>query len=365
MARRQLRIAVIGTGKMARARSHAYLTAARLFELPVEPVLAVVAGHSSEHTQQMASAFGWQHVAYDWHDVIRDADVDLVDVCTPNALHADVACAAAERGRGIVCEKPLARNVEEAKRMVDAVERSGVANTVVFNYRYAPAVRHARNLIIDGVLGDVRQLRLHFLHDWLMDPARLMSWRLSAEAGGGVLLDLGPHLVDLAHYLIAPIIRVAAVDKRFTNRVSVDVEDALEAVLVTDTGAIGTLTLSRVAGGYRSQNGFEVVGSRGSLRWEFQRMNELDVYLAHGSPPLRGWRTVTVTELGIHPWASTWWGAGPVLGYEATFVHQVTEFLSELDAPTRRAPTFEDGLRCQRVLAALVTAAGSMRWVDV
>src|SRR5262249_43057517 len=144
-------------------------------------------------------------------------------------------------------------------------------------------------LIIDGAIGEVRQFRLHFLQDWLMDPARWIGWRLSAEAGGGVLLDLGAHLVDLIHYLIGPIARVAAVDKRFRSRHSVDdgpshgeVEDAFEAVLVTHTGAIGTLTLSRVADGYRSQNGFEIVASRGSLRWEFQRMNELDVYLADG-----------------------------------------------------------------------------------
>ena len=205
----------------------------------------------------------------------------------------------------------------------------------------------------------------------------MMSWRLSAEHGGGVLVDPGAHLVDLAHYLIGSIARVAGSDARFvTERPDargasqpIDVEDIVQSVLVSDTGAIGTLSLSRLAGGYRCQNGFEVIGSNGSLRWEFQRMNELDVYLADGPVSLRGWRTVSVTEPGVHPWASHWWGAGHVLGYEATFVHQLVDVLSQFGSgtsdPAPSAPTFEDGLRCQRVLAALATATREQRWVAV
>ncbi len=179
-----LRIALVGAGKMARAHSQAYLTAARFFDLPEEPVLAVLVGRTPERTEAVARAFGWQRVSCDWMEAISASDVDLVDVCTPNALHATIACAAAAHGRAVVCEKPLATSVPEAVQMTDAVTAAGVANATVFNYRYAPAVRHAHDLITSGAIGQVREFRLHFLQDWLADPSRSMSWRLSAEAGG-------------------------------------------------------------------------------------------------------------------------------------------------------------------------------------
>ena len=260
---------MIGAGKMVRAHSQAYLTAARFFDLPVAPVLSVLAGHTRERAEQVADAFGWHEVSCDWRAAVARDDVDLVDICTPNALHGPIACAAAEYGRALVCAKPLATSVNEAMRMTDAVEQARVPNTVIFNYRYAPAVRHAHDVIASGAIGEVRDFRLHFLQDWLAEPTRVMSWRLSAEAGGGALVDLGAHLVDLAHYLVGPIVRVTALDRRSVSQrpdasgapQQVDVEDALHALLETDSGAIGTLSVSRLAGGYRCQNGFEIFGS--------------------------------------------------------------------------------------------------------
>ena len=376
--KRPVRIALIGAGKMARAHSQAYLTAARFFDLPVEPQLSVLAGRSREHAEQVARAFSWREVSCDWHEVVSRADVDLVDVCTPNALHAEMACAAAAHNKAVVCEKPLATDLEGATLMAEAVRRAHVANGVVFNYRYAPAVRHARNLIQAGELGEVRHFSVHFLQDWLLDPARQMSWRLNSDEGGGVLLDLGAHLVDLVHHLVGPVSRVAGASAQFVAERrdrggvvrAVDVDDAVQALLHTDSGALGTLEVSRVAAGYRTQNGFEIVGSRGSVRWEFQRLNDLDVYLADGPASLRGWRTVSVTEPGTHPWAGRWWGAGHVLGYEETFVHQLADFLqlrilSDGQVSDSAPPTFEDGLRCQRVLAAIAEASRSGRWEAV
>ena len=376
MNRRPLRIALIGAGKMARAHSQAYLTAARFFDLPVEPVLAVLAGHTHERAEQVARAFGWRDVSSDWQEVVARDDIDLVDICTPNSLHTEPACAAARAGKAVICEKPLAPNLEAGRQMLEAVERAGVANSVVFNYRYAPAVRHARNLVASGQLGEVRHVRFHFLQDWLMHPSRVMSWRLSADSGGGVLLDLGAHLVDLLHHLVGPVHRVAAANAQYVAQrpdlggalQPVDVEDAVQALLVTRSGALGTLTVSRVASGDRCQNGFEITGSRGSLRWEMRHLNDLHVFLDDGPPSLRGWRSVTVTEPGLHPWASTWWGAGHPLGYAETFVHQLAEFLNRLGGARDSEcppPTFADGFECQRVLAALASAASSRGWVEL
>jgi predicted dehydrogenase len=376
MSKRLLRIAMLGAGKMAKAHSQAYLTAARFFDLPVEPLLNVIVGHSRERTEQVARAFGWHEVAYDWRTVVTRADVDLVDVCTPNTLHAEPACAAAEAGKAVICEKPLAADVPAAEAMVQAVERCGVANMVIFNYRYAPAVREARRLIAEGVLGDIRHFRLHFLQDWLMDPGRLMSWRLSMASGGGVLLDLGAHLIDMLHHLVGPISGVAATQSHHvSNRPgqagsvqAVDVEDVVHALMRARSGATGTLTVSRVAGGYACENGFEIIGSRGSLRWELQHLNELAVYVADEPPALRGWRTLSVTQPSIHPWADTWWGGGHPLGYAETFVHQLAEFLRGLNGSLEvecSPPSFADGLQCQRVMAAIARAARSGQWEEV
>ena len=373
MTKRPVRIAVIGAGKMARAHSHAYLTAARFFDLPVDPVLLVLAGNTREHAEQVANAFAFQEVSLDWREVVTRDDIDLVDICTPNALHAQPALIAAERHKSVICEKPLATNVEEANRMAVAVGRAGVPNAIVFNYRYAPAVRHAHNLIAEGVLGDIRHFQLHFLQDWLVDPSRRMSWRLSADAGGGVEGDLGAHLIDLVHHLIGPIDRVAAADARFVDERPdesgalrpVDVEDVSQGLLATRSGAIGTLSVSRVAGGDRCENGFEIVGSRGSVRWEFQRLNELEVYLPDGPPAVSGWRKVSVTQPDVHPWAGTWWGTGHPIGYGETFVNLLAEFLGAGPDERHHPPTFDDGLQCQRVLDAIARAARSRQWQDV
>ena len=373
MTRRPLRIALIGAGKMARAHSQAYLTAARFFDLPVEPVLAVLAGNSREHAQQVAGAFGWQEVVYDWREVVSRDDIDLVDICTPNDVHAQPAIMAAQHRKSVICEKPLAVNVEEARNMAEAVRRAGVTDAIVFNYRYAPAVRQAQKLIADGVLGEIRHFQLHFLQDWLVDPSRPITWRLRADAGGGVVGDLGAHLIDLVHHLIGPIERVAAANARYVSQrtdatgalQAVDVEDAAEGLLETRSGAIGTLSVSRVAGGDRCDNGFEITGRLGSVRWEFQHLNELEVYLADGPASLSGWRKVSVTEPDRHPWASTWWGTGHPIGYGETFANLLAEFLGSGPDEHYHPPTFEDGLQCQRVLDAMARAAHSRKWEDV
>lgn len=372
-ARRPLRIALVGTGKMARSHSQAYLTAARFLDPPVEPVLAVLCGRRDEPTQRLAAALGWEEASLDWRSAVSRGDVDLVDVCTSTASHAEISCAAAAAGKAVIVEKPLALDVPQAESMVEAAESAGVASAIVFNYRYVPAVRQARELIASGQLGEIRHVALHFLQDWLTDPARPMSWRLRRGDGGGVLSDLGSHLVDLVHHLVGPVVRVAASSAGFITKrrdesgtkQPVDVEDAVQALAVTASGTLATLELSRVAGGHRCSSGFEVVGSQGSVRWEFQRFNDLDVYLSEGTPGLRGWRRVSVTTPGLHPWADRWWGNGHVIGYEETFVHLLGELLNHLAGESAAPPGFRDGLACQRVLAAVESATRSGRWKEV
>lgn len=371
MTGRRARIALIGTGKMARAHSQAYLTAARFLAPPIEPELAVLCGRTPERARATAAAFGWAEVA-DWREAVRRPDIDVVDVCAATGAHVEMACAAAATGKAVVCEKPLASDLAGAEAMAEAVARAGVASTVVFNYRSVPAIRMARDLISAGELGAIRHFDVRFLQDWLTDPARPMSWRLRRDEGGGVLGDLGSHLVDLVHHLVGPVTRVAAVTaQHVTERTdeggaahAVDVEDAAQALLVAG-GVPGTLSVSRVATGHRCANEVEIIGERGSVRWSFQSLNDLHVYLPDGPAGVRGWRMVSVTQPGVHPWADAWWGTGHGLGFEETFCHHVAGFLRRLAGEPAGVPTFEDGLRCQRVLAAIERAAASERWETV
>lgn len=370
---RKLRIALVGTGKMARAHSQAYLTAGRFFQLPVQPVLAVICGRTAERAEPLARAFGWGEAAGDWRQVVARADVDVVDVVAPTAAHCEIVCAAAEAGKAVVCEKPVAVDGLQASRMLQAVERAGVQSAIVFNYRYVPAVRLARDLLRSGRLGEVRHFSCHFLQDWLSDPSRPMSWRLRRDEGGGVLLDLGVHLVDLVRHLIGEIERVAASCRGFVSErqdgagvaQSVDVEDAVSALLETEAGAVGTLQVSRLAAGNRCGSGFEITGSKGAVRWDFERLNDLEVYLSEETPLLEGWRRVSVTRPPVHPWAETWWGAGHPIGFEETFVHELGAFLRRLGGSEDELPGIEDGARAQFVLDALQAAADESRWAEV
>ena len=364
---------MVGTGKMARAHSQAYLTAARIFDLPVRPVLKVVCGRSAERTEPLAQAFGWEEAAWDWRQVVCRDDVDLVDVVTPTALHCDVVSAAAEARKAVVCEKPLAVDGVQALRAFDAVSKAQVPSAMIFNYRFVPAVRLAHDLLHEGRLGDVRHFSVRFLQDWLLDPARPMSWRLRRTEGGGVLLDLGVHLVDLVHHLIGQIEAVAGSSRGFVSHRedpsgvvhSVDVEDAASALVEVEGGVTGTLQVSRLAAGNRCGSQFEITGSRGAIRWDFQSMNDLDVYLPEDRPLLEGWRRVGVSRPGVHPWAGAWWGAGHPIGFEETFVHELAAFLRRLADGTDEVPAVEDGVRAQLVLDGIQTAAEERRWVTV
>jgi predicted dehydrogenase len=313
--------------------------------------------------------------------VVARKDIDVVDVCTPGDSHPEIAIAAAEAGKAVLCEKPLANSVADATRMRDAVKRARVANGVCHNYRRAPAVALAKRLIESGRLGRIHHWRGTYLQDWIVDPAFPRVWRLEkAKAGSGALGDIASHSIDLARHLVGEITEVSGLLETFVperplpegrGMGKVDVDDAALALVRFEGGAIGSIEGTRFAPGRKNQNRFEVNGSRGSLAFDLERINELELYEEKG--PESGFRTILVTDAS-HPYAGAWWPPGHVLGYEHTFVHTVVDFVTAVvehrdgaavQGGKGATPSFEDGLRNQRVLDAIERSSASRRWERV
>ncbi|HEY8119674.1 MAG TPA: Gfo/Idh/MocA family oxidoreductase [Myxococcota bacterium] len=372
MPQAKLRVALIGAEFMGRAHANAWRQAPRFFELPREPVLQVVCARDAAKLAARAARLGFAEHATDWRATIRRPDVDVVDICTPGDSHAEIAIAAAQAGKAILCEKPLANTVAEAEAMAHAVREAGVPNLVCHNYRRAPAVALAKRILDEGRLGAIRHYRGAYLQDWIVDPAFPRVWRLErARAGSGALGDIGSHQVDLARHLLGEISAVSGLLETFIaerplpgggGRGHVDVDDAALALLRFASGAIGSLEGTRFATGRKNANRFEVNGARGSLAFDLERMNELELYEEQG--PSSGFRTVLATDPS-HPYAEAWWPPGHGLGYEHTFVHTVADFTRAIARGEPASPSFEDGLATQRVLATIERSAESQRWEAV
>jgi predicted dehydrogenase len=389
MMTQEIGVGLIGTKFMGRAHSNAYRQVSSFFpDVALRPIPRVICGRDLAATQATAEQFGWSEAETDWRRVIARPDVGLVDVSTPGNTHAEIAIAAAEHGKHVFCEKPLANSLDEARRMVEAVRRAGVVGMVDFNYRFVPAVQLARALIGSGRLGRIYHWRAVYLQDWVMDPAFPLLWRLrKEEAGSGALGDLGAHVIDLARVLVGEITAVSALTTTFiTERPlvahdagalsgaavragssvpmgQVTVDDAALFLARFESGALGSFEVSRFAKGRRNHNRFEINGSRGSLVFDMERMNELNVLLDDDPAEAQGFRTVLVTE-PIHPFMRAWWPAGHLIGYEHSFTHAVYELLNGIAAGVAPAPTFEDGLRCQAVLEAIDQSAATGQWVE-
>ena len=297
--------------------------------------------------------------------------MDLVDVVTPGYAHRGIVLAALEAGKHVLCEKPLANTLEEAREMAVAAKEAGTVNMVCFNYRRAPAVQLARKLIEEGRLGEIRHWRAAYLQDFVVDPAFPLIWRFRKElAGSGALGDIGAHIIDLAHFLVGPIAEVTGMTETFVKERpleegagtgGVTVDDAAAFLARFEGGAIGTFEASRFAAGRRNKNAFEINGSRGSVAFDLERMNELEVYFTDDPDDVQGFRTVSVTQPD-HPYAGAWWPPGHILGYEHTFVHTIKDLLGGIRTGKSPAPTFEDGYRCQAVLDAVERSAASGEW---
>ncbi|MCZ7456972.1 Gfo/Idh/MocA family protein [Streptomyces sp. WMMC940] len=376
-----LGVGMVGYAFMGAAHSQGWRTAGRVFDLPLRPVLAAIGGRDAVAVRAAAAKHGWAAAESDWRALVTRDDVQLVDVCTPGDSHAEIAVAALEAGKHVLCEKPLANSVPEAEAMVAAAAAAaarGQVAVVGFNYRRVPAIAYARRLIADDRLGALRHVRVTYLQDWLVDPDFPLTWRLEREhAGSGALGDLGAHAVDLAQYLAGePLVGVSALTETFVRerpllagvptglsatgtdrRGPVTVDDAALFTGRLASGALASFEATRMAAGRKNALRLEINGERGSLAFDLERLNELSFH-DHTEPAASaGFRRILVTEPG-HPYLEAWWPPGHALGYEHTFVHQARDVVHAVAAGnTAPAPSFADGLQVQRVLAAVEESA--------
>jgi predicted dehydrogenase len=374
VARPALGVGMVGYAFMGRAHSHAWRTVAHVFPLPCEPRMTAICGRDADAVQAAAARLGWESAETDWQRLIARDDVGLVDVCTPGSSHAEIAIAALDAGKHVLCEKPLANSTAEAERMVAAAERAaarGARAMVAFNYRRVPAAALARQLIRAGRLGEIRHVRAVYLQDWIVDPEFPLVWRLRAEeAGSGSLGDIGAHIVDLTQYMTGDrIASVSALVETFvperplpgdpSQRGAVTVDDAALFVARFGGGAVASFEATRFATGHKNGLRVEINGSEGSLVFDLERLNELELYERSAVPT--GFRRILVTEAD-HPWVEAWWPPGHTLGWEHTFTHQARDLLVALAEGTQPEPSFADGLQVQRVLDAVLASARSGTW---
>ena len=373
-------VGMLGYAFMGKAHTNAYKSIPYMMYPPVAiPRLVAIAGRDREACEEAARRYGYETCYTAWQEMLEDDRVQLFDNGGPNNVHAEPSIAAAAAGRHVFCEKPLARTAEEAKSMLDAVNKAGVKHMVAFNYRFVPAVRLIRNLIDSGALGQIYHFRAVYLQEWIMPHYNEKKiWRLDKEtAGSGSLGDLGAHIIDLAHYLVGDVKSVAAMTKTFIKERplpggegsgEVDVDDAFVAAVEFDNGAVGTLESTRFAGGRKNYNNFEINGEKGSIHFNLERMNELEVFWVNEQPrETQGFHNVLVTE-GHHPWWEYWWPHGHIIGWEHTFIHEINHLLDCIVNDKEVGPhgaTFEDGYKAAIVCDAILESAGSKKQVDV
>lgn len=377
-------VGLVGYKFMGKAHSNAYRQVASFFpDVKLTPEMVALCGRDEAGVKAAAAQMGWQGYETDWRTLVARADIGLVDVSTPGDSHAAIAIEAAKNGKHIFCEKPLANTLAEARQMLDAVTRAGVVGMVNFNYRRVPAVQLAKQLIESGRLGKIYHWRAVYLQDWIMDPNFPLVWRLNKDtAGSGALGDLGAHIIDLARMLVGEISEVSGLTETFIKQRpvlaasdaslgatggsemgEVTVDDAALFLARFQNGAVGSFEATRFANGRANYNSFEVNGSKGSIVFNLERMNELNVLLNDDQSDVQGFRNVLVTN-GNHPYMSAWWPAGHIIGWEHTFTHGVYDLLNGIAENKSPAATFEDGLRCQAVLDAVEQSAGSKQWVE-
>jgi predicted dehydrogenase len=375
-----LNVGMIGYGFMAKAHSNAYAQVNHFFDLPHRPVRKAVCARSADNVKAFADRWGYESVETDWRKLIERKDIDLVDICVPNNLHAEIAIAAAQAGKMILCEKPLAMNGPEGLKMVEAVEKARVPNMVWYNYRRIPAVTLARRLLDDGKLGRVFHYRAKFLQDWTISPdvpqGGTATWRLAVEqAGSGVTGDLLAHCIDTALWLNGSLDTVNAMTETFIKERKHNLTGKVEKVGIDDActfmgrfanGSLATFESTRYARGHKALYTLEVNGEHASLAWDLHDLHRLQYFDHRDEGRLRGWRSIHVTDHGGgHPYMDRWWVPGLQIGYEATFVHQVADFLNGVKEGKPALPDFRDAYRTQLVLDAVLQSAKDQKWVNV
>jgi predicted dehydrogenase len=375
----QVGVGMLGYAFMGKAHTNAYKKIPyMMYPPPAVPRLVAICGRDEEAVAEAARRYGYESYHTDWRKMLEDERIQLFDNGGPNDVHAEPCIAAAQAGKHILCEKPLARTAEEARGMLDAVEQAGVKHMVAFNYRFVPALRQARELIESGALGRIYHFRATYQQEWVMPHYDLPRvWRLDkAAAGSGAVGDLGSHIVDLARFLVGEVASVGALTRTFVDERplpgggtgKVEVDDAFASVVEFENGAIGTLEATRFAAGSKNHQVVEVNGEKGSIRFNMERMNELEVFWVGEEPKeTQGFHNVLVTE-GYHPWWENWWPHGHIIGWEHTFVHELTHLLDCIVNDRDVGPygaTFEDGYRAAAICDAILESAASKKQIDI
>jgi len=378
MSKKDLNIGLIGYGFMGRAHSNAFLQASRFFDLPYQPVLKAACARNPERVKSFASNWGYESAETDWRKLVDRKDIDLIDIASPNDTHAEIAIAAAQAGKMVMCEKPLGRNAAEAAMMTEAVESAKVANMVWYNYRRVPAVVLLKNLLDEGRFGRIFHYRAKFLQDWTISQDLPQGgeglWRLDvAVAGSGVTGDLLAHNIDTAMWLNGPISEVASMTETFikerkhnlTGKVEpVGIDDASAFLCRFNNGSLATFEATRYARGHKALYTLEINGEHASAMWDLHDLHRIQYFEHRDEGQLRGWRSVHVTD-GDHPYMKHWWVPGLQIGYEHTFTHQFADFLEAIGEGKLAAPTFRDALATDRVTDAVLKSARTRQWEQV
>ncbi len=386
MAKKTLNVALIGGGFMGKAHSNAWLKVGKFFDVDYDIKLKVVVGNNSP-IEDFAERWGFEESSYDWQSVMTRPDIDIVDIVTPTYMHKEMAIAAVKAGKHVVCEKPFTLSYGDALEVVEASKKAGVLTYLNHNYRRAPAVSLAKQFVEEGRLGQIFHWRGAYLQDWIIDPNFPLSWQLKKEyAGGGPLFDLSTHALDLARFIIGEPKAVTAVNKTFikerplpgigataftagtgadkSQMAPVEIDDASFAIVEFENGALGSIESSRFANGRKNYNDFEIYGSKGSLHFNLERMNELEFLDSTQPGREQGFRRILATEAD-HPYESAWWPSGHIVGYEHTFINAFADFLKALATDGKMTPNFEDGAKIIRAVSAIDLSSREQRRVVI
>jgi predicted dehydrogenase len=378
---------MVGYRFMGKAHSNAWRQAPKFFPLKAHVEMHTICGRNAAAVQAARAQLGWQNASTDWREIIESPLIDIVDINTANDSHCEIAVAAAQNGKHVLCEKPLAMTVKQAQTMFNAAQKSKIVHMVCHNYRRIPAIAQAKKMITEGALGQIYHYHARYAQDWIVDPDFPLTWRLQKNvSGSGANGDINSHIIDLARYLVGEFSKVCGhmhtfiserpvsdlngkgqslVAKAQRKMGKVTVDDTAMFIGCFENGAIANLEATRFALGRKNHIQIEINGSKGSLAFDFEDMNRLKFFDNTNPPDRQGFRDILVTQPNAHPYVGNWWPPGHILGYEHTFVHTIADFVNACIDRKPIQPTFEDGLKNQQVLEAVEESAKSGRWVKV
>lgn len=372
--KKQLNVGLIGHKFMGKAHTNALRHMGMFFDPGAKPVMKVLCGMEDD-VAEVAERYGWESFEKDWRKVIRNPDIDIIDISSPGFTHVDIAIEAARNGKHIICEKPLANTLEEAKKMLQAVQEYGVKAAVNFVYRRVPAIALAKKIVESGKLGKIFHFKATYQQEWAALPGTPYFWRFDKQmAGAGSMADKGAHIIDLARFLVGEFESVAGTSDIFINireslndpKVSkqVTTDDAAMFLARFENGAMGIFETSRIAVGHKNTLEFEINGSRGCIRFDLERLNELNVYFSEEDRTIQGFRNILVTE-PEHAYMDKWWPAGHIIGWEHLFIHQYYEFIRNIVEDSDPSPGFYDGMKAQQVIECVEKAAAEKSWINI